>query len=271
MATINLTEILGSDNIAGSRITINDNFKKLANGVNTIETYLDTVFSPGGYLTIGGILIKKYTNSLSTNIFTCEASGQVNGNLTLAGALAVSGTATFSNSITLGGTAGVFTIGVPVVQSSGFTNPQFASSTWTINLQELGTSGNTARSIGATASFANVSVVRLSLTGYSGTSGTNCRAIILPAAGSGASGGYNFGQCVTFLVDTPAPVGTNANFGIALTNLDQSGPTATYTDVVFNATGTDAPLSKMRQSAITVTAGENGWRVINAVGLARVS
>ncbi len=269
MATINLTEILGSDNIAGSRITINDNFKKLANSVNTIETYLDTVFSPGGYLTIGGILIKKYTNSLSTNIFTCEASGQVNGNLTIAGTLS-GGSATFSNSVTIG-TTGVFTIGSPVVQSSGFTNPQFASSTWTINLQQIGTSGSTARSIGATASFANVSVVRLSLTGYSGTSGTNGRGIILPAINAGATGGYNLGQCVTFLVDTPAPVGASATFGIALTNLDQSGATATYTNVVFNATGTDAPLSKMRQSAITVTAGENGWRVINAVGLARVS
>ncbi len=269
MATINLTEILGSDNIAGSRITINDNFKKLANSVNTIETYLDTVFSPGGYLTIGGILIKKYTNSLSTNIFTCEASGQVNGNLTIAGTLS-GGSATFSNSVTIG-TTGVFTIGSPVVQSSGFTNPQFASSTWTINLQQIGTSGSTARSIGATASFANVSVVRLSLTGYSGTSGTNGRGIILPAINAGATGGYNLGQCVTFLVDTPAPVGASATFGIALTNLDQSGATATYTNVVFNATGTDAPLSKMRQSAITVTAGENGWRVINAVGLARIS
>jgi hypothetical protein len=271
MATINLTEILGSDNIAGSRITINDNFKKLANSVNTFETYLDTAFTPGGSLNIGTLLVKRYTNSLSTNIFTCEASGQVNGNLTLAGALAVSGTATFSNSVTLGGTAGVFTIGVPIVQSSGFSNPQFASSTWTINLQQIGTSGATARSIGATAGFANVSVVRLSLTGYSGTSGTNGRAIILPAAASGPAGGYNLGQCVTFLVDTPAPVGASATFGNALTNLDQSGATATYTNVVFNATGTDAPLSKMRQSAITVTAGENGWRVINAVGLARIS
>ena len=269
MATINLTEILGSDNIAGSRITINDNFKKLANSVNTFETYLDTAFTPGGSLNIGTLLVKRYTNPVSTNIFTCEASGRFDGNLTILGALS-GGSATFSNSVTIG-TTGVFTIGSPVVQSSGFTNPQFASSTWTINLQQIGASGATARSIGATAGFANVSVVRLSLTGYSGTSGTNGRAIILPAAGSGASGGYNLGQCVTFLVDTPAPVGASATFGIALTNLDQSGATATYTSVFFNATGTDAPLSKMRQSAITVTAGENGWRVINAVGLARIS
>lgn len=270
MATINLTEILGSDNIAGSRITINDNFKKLANSVNTFETYLDTAFSPGGSLNIGNFLAKRYTNPTSTNIFVCEASGRFDGNLTVSGTLATSGAATFSNNVTLG-TTGVFTIGVPVTQSSGFTNPQFASSTWTINLQQIGTSGATARSIGATAGFANVSVVRLSLTGYSGTSGTNCRAIILPASASGPAGGYNLGQCVTFLVDTPAPVGASATFGIDLLNLDQSGPTATYTNVVFNATGTDAPLSKMRQSAITVTAGENGWRVINAVGLARVS
>lgn len=267
MATINLTEILGSDNIAGSRITINDNFKKLANSVNTFETYLDTAFTPGGSLNIGTFLVKRYTNPATTNLFTCEASGRFDGNLTVTGALAAGGAATFSNNVTLG-TTGVFTIGVPVTQSSGFTNPQFSSSALTINLQELGSPGATARSIGATADFANISVVRLSLTGYSGTSSTNCRAIILPATGAV---GYNYGQCVTFLVDTPAPVGASATFGIALTNLDQSGPTATYTNVLFNATGTDAPLSKMRQSAITVTAGFNGWRVINAVGLARIS
>jgi len=269
MATINLTEILGSDNIAGSRITINDNFKKLANSVNTFETYLDTAFTPGGSLNIGTLLVKRYTNPVSTTIFTCEASGRIEGNLTILGALS-GGSATFSNSVTIGAT-GVFTIGAPVVQSSGFTNPQFASSAWTINLPEIGTPGNTARELGATAGFAKVSVVRISLTGYSGTNNNNGRAIILPPAASGPAFGYNLGQCVTFLVDTPAPVGASATFGFDLLNLDQSGATATYTNVVFNATGTDAPLSKMRQSAITVTAGENGWRVINAVGLARIS
>ena len=44
MATITITEILGNDNIAGSRVTINDNFKKVANAINTLETYLDTSF-----------------------------------------------------------------------------------------------------------------------------------------------------------------------------------------------------------------------------------
>jgi len=68
MAVITITEILGGDNIAGSRLTLNDNFKKLANAINTIEKRLDTSFNPGGSLNVGNALIRKYTNAATTQI-----------------------------------------------------------------------------------------------------------------------------------------------------------------------------------------------------------
>ena len=48
MAVISITEILGGDNISGSRITINDNFKRLTNAINTISlTASGTTFTAG--------------------------------------------------------------------------------------------------------------------------------------------------------------------------------------------------------------------------------
>ena len=55
MATVTITEILGGDNIAASRIVLNNNFTLLQNAINTLETRLNTSYVPGGSLNVGDV------------------------------------------------------------------------------------------------------------------------------------------------------------------------------------------------------------------------
>ena len=100
MAAVSITEILGSDNIAGSRVTINSNFSNLATAINTIETNVDTSFTPGGKLTVGSSFIKKYNKSVNEQIFNCEASGLFIGNLTVSKVLTVSESSNVGTNLT---------------------------------------------------------------------------------------------------------------------------------------------------------------------------
>lgn len=91
MAQITITEILGSDNMAASRATIQSNFKILADEANKIESFLNT--SPvGGTLSIGKITVtNKDKNDTDIELFTCEGSGDFHGNLEVDKALTVYG------------------------------------------------------------------------------------------------------------------------------------------------------------------------------------
>lgn len=82
MAQYTIQDILGSDNVAASRAVIQSNAKLLCDGLNKIETFLNT--SPnGGTLNIGNILVKKYSSPVTDEIFRIEASGRVEGSLTI--------------------------------------------------------------------------------------------------------------------------------------------------------------------------------------------
>lgn len=82
MAQLVIQDILSSDNVAVSRSVISSNFKVLVDGINKIETYLNT--SPnGGTLNIATLTVNKYSRPITDIIFTIQASANIAGNLTL--------------------------------------------------------------------------------------------------------------------------------------------------------------------------------------------
>lgn len=123
MATVNINEILGSDSISGSRVTINSNFLTLQNWINTYITVFG-VDSINGILDLTGASTGKVAakigrfdtvslpaigtatasiNSLGQSTF---ASVQTT-TLTASGAVTLSGAVTFGSSSVFiaGGTA----------------------------------------------------------------------------------------------------------------------------------------------------------------------
>lgn len=98
MAQLTIKDILGSDNIASSRVDIASNFKTLVDGINKIETFLDT--SPtGGTLAIGVATLKRYSKPITDIIFSCQASATIAGNLTI-GTIGSGTTVTFNSAPT---------------------------------------------------------------------------------------------------------------------------------------------------------------------------
>lgn len=259
MATITLTEILGGDNIAGSRITLNDNFKRVANSINTLETRLDTSFTPGGSLNVGNAIIFKYTNPTSAQIFTCEATGLFQGNLNVLLDLGVTQSisagldTTVSRNLVLDGAAvggGSFLTQVP----STFENEVIIQQLYTgipvaavLNPQTLAQSPSpTTRAI---TSVANHSVLRLDLSTYdSGVVANSCAAIQLPV-------GTN-GQILTVIIDTIS-VNPMPNFQIDTTlNFDSA---YSGTPIIFN----NAASASVKKVALTLYYSTTGWRVLN--------
>ena len=279
MATITITEILGSDNIAGSRPTINDNFKKVAAAINTLETYLDTSFVPGAALNVGSALIKKYTRPITDQIFTCEATGLFGGNLNVGQDLGITRDftvgrhQTIHGNLTLDGTAGInsiITSSIPFSQDSAMISPQLNASLTTnslvIDTQSLTapTSTSVTRNIPTTTTFSKVSVIRLSWASYTGLTTNNCTTVNLPAV---SDPNVKKGQIITLIVDNAAPLGTTGiNLSLAITNLD-----ASYTSVKFNdyvgPPAVQADDVRIRQAAITLYADSTGWRILNSVGV----
>jgi hypothetical protein len=274
MATITITEILGNDNIAGSRVTINDNFKKVANAINTLETYLDTSFVPGAALNVGSALIKKYTRPITDQIFTCEATGLFGGNLNVGQDLGVtrdftvSRNETIHGNLTLDGTFGinsVFISKIPFSQDSAIISPQLNAALTTNNLivdpQTLSfpTPTSAARQIPTTTSFNKVSVIRLNWENYTGLTTFNCNEIILPPV---TDPYVAAGQIITVLVDKPVTAVVSIDLGVNILNLDSA-----YTSVKFNNDPTiTANDARIRQAAITFYADSQGWRILNSVG-----
>ena len=268
MATITLTEILGGDNIAGSRLTINDNFKRVSNAINTLETRLDTSYTPGGALNVGNAIIKKYTNAATQQIFTCEATGLFQGNLNVSLGLGVTQSIAagldlnVSRNITFDGAAtggGSFTSNVSSTFSRAIVNQQLYNSVAaaaTLNPQSLAGSPATARSI--TTSLKNHSVLRINLGSYApvATPANNCNEIVLPPVGGAL---VTNGQTLTVIIDTVAAEAMNAGFKISATNLATADP------IVFGGSTTINPnAAGIKKLAITLFADTAGWRVLSS-------
>lgn len=98
MATITLKDILGTDNVASSRLDIAQNFQTVQNSINTLEQFLNTT-PAGGDLGIGNVKINLGANDVSDVLFDLEASGTVDGNFTVSGDFTVSGAVGLSGDI----------------------------------------------------------------------------------------------------------------------------------------------------------------------------
>lgn len=109
MAQINLTQLLGTDNIALSRPVINQNFVTAQNAINTLELFLNTT-PAGAALSVGNVTINLGANNVNDTLFLNQASGifqgnlSVNQNLNVTGATNFSGNVSFENAVTLLGT-----------------------------------------------------------------------------------------------------------------------------------------------------------------------
>ncbi len=153
MATITLTDVLGTDNVALSRTVLNQNFSTIENAINTLELYLNTT-PTGGELSIGNIQINVGVNSVNDTLFTNQGSGVFLGNLSIqqnlnipTGVLTVGGNVSFLNGLTLTGTGPnpTFTLGtlatpVDVYHVAGMKiDQQFANTTATVAYLENNT------------------------------------------------------------------------------------------------------------------------------------
>jgi hypothetical protein len=262
MAVITITEILGGDNIAGSRITINDNFKRLTNAINTIETRLDTSFTPGGSLNVGNALIKKYTNPITAQIFTCEATGQFQGNLNVSNDLGVTKSVTagldltVSRNVLFDGSAvggGSLLSQVRTTFENEIVNQQLNAGIAvapTVDPQAL-TGPGTTRAI---PSVENHSVLSLDLSQYLTVVANDCDTVQLPVGTAG--------QILTVIIDTIStnPGGVFSGFAIDTTvNFD---PAYAATNLVIGA-ASDINNSDILKLAVTLYYSSTGWRVLN--------
>ena len=214
MATVTITEILGGDNIAASRVVLNNNFTLLQNAINTLETRLNTSYVPGGSLNVGDVQVLKYNRAVSTNIFLCQASGQIDGNLSIGTALSPSAVAvlgSISASTTLGvdgavnfnNTAGtsIFNNQLDTRVNGSSTNTQLG----TVNTKSplVLTQGLAAGSLLAAMPASGKQVVHLSVAAYTGVGPNNVNTFTMPPIA-----GYTTGQIFTFVLDDLAATNT---------------------------------------------------------------
>jgi hypothetical protein len=120
MATVNISEILGSDSISGSRVTINSNFLILQNWINGYVTVFG-VDSVNGILDLTGASTGKVAAKIgSFDAISVPTTGVAKATVSSAGAaafvdlqtttFAASGSVTLNGNVTLG-TLSIFTVG----------------------------------------------------------------------------------------------------------------------------------------------------------------
>ena len=264
MAVITVTEILGGDNLAGSRITINDNFKRLTNAINTLETRLDTSFVPGGSLNVGNALIRRYTNPTSAQIFDCEATGQFQGNLNVLLDLGVTQSISAGLDVTAGRNvtftgasgSGIFISQILSQFNAGFVLTQLGNGTTgapVLNPNSLLPAGAISRTI--TTSISGYHTIRLDLSTYNSATTDNCEEIVLPAVGVGATQG----QVITIIIENLSPLAIGGGFKISSTNFNTA-----YAASVALAASSGTDVNNAKKLAVTLFAAYDGWRVLNA-------
>lgn len=264
MAVITITEILGGDNIAGSRVTINDNFKRAANAINTIETRLDTSFNPGGSLNVGNALVMRYTNPTSAQIFTCEATGLFQGNLNVLLDLGVSQSADIGldlavhRNVTFDGAAiggpYVFNSSVRTIFGNEVVNQQaFAGTTGAPILDPQALPGGTNRILSTVIGY---SVLRIDATTYTSVAPFDCDTITLPTVGIGATPG----QIITVIIDGNSSI-TAITGGF---RLDPTPFAPGYTNpIAIGAGAIPTNTTGIRKLAVTLFADSVGWRILS--------
>lgn len=271
MATVTITEILGGDNIAASRIVINNNFTLLQNAINTLETRLNTSYVPGGSLNVGDAQILKYNRPVTQNIFLVQASAQIDGNLSLGtptnnatlgitGFLTISEDATIAKDVTFSNTGSnnVFTNNLSTVtddsdadaQLYGVTakNPSFLSQSATI----LPITTNTR-------------VLYLNVAAYTGVAPNINTSWTLPAVGSA---NVVNGQKVIVRFDNAFSAAgavfeldNSVNFDPAFDNTAIGGNIQLNTTISSDLATSDA---RFKGIWIELAAASTGWRVIGA-------
>jgi hypothetical protein len=276
---ITIKEILGTDSIFGSRITINENFKKVTNELNIVQSYLNTETTPGGAINIGSLLIKKYTRPVSTQLFQCEGSGSFAGDFSVGGAFTNTGVFTqvgnalFNSGFQLSNSVvgnNQFQNNIPTIVTKGHVNKQFditstlASGGLLVDPNTLLLPTNTSETrqitTASVADFLKVSVIRLNFSTFTNTGTTNCSNIILPAITS-----VTTGQIITVLIDNPMPLASYIpapSIKIDALNLDPiytlgvnlKGSIVSYNDV------------NLRKNSVTLYADTTGWRVLGSTG-----
>lgn len=276
---ITIREILGTDSIFGSRVTINENFKKVANELNIVQSYLNTESQPGGSINIGSIMIKKYTRPVNTQLFQCEGSGSVAGDFSIGGvftntgAFTQTGNALFNSGFQLTNSVvgnNQFQNNIPTIVTKGYVNKQFditsALSSGALlinpNLLVLPTNTSETRQITTVsiADFLKVSVIRLNFSTFTNTGTTNCSNIILPAISN-----VTTGQIITVIIDSPMP---SASYLPAPTiKIDALNLDSIYTTGV-NLKGSIVSYNdqNLRKNSVTLYADTTGWRVLSSTG-----
>ena len=179
MATVNITEILGSDSISGSRVTINSNFLILQNWINGYSTVfgLDNV---NGIMNlsqspIGRITAKTgYFNSINipssgTSLATINSAGQSNFSVVSTTSLIASGNVNFSGSIVLS-SGSIFTAG----GTASYNGDLIANSNFILGPQGSVRSQNTTFQAGLTS-----------------TQPFPVNTVTVPGGGGGVTGGTN--------------------------------------------------------------------------------
>ena len=129
--SVTITEILETDEIAASRITINNNFSALKTAVDTVtDTYLDTTT---GDLTVNSVTVNKLATDPFTEIgLSVENSADIDGNLgvgqtlttnalVVTNGITVSGNISLTNSANKISSTGGLSVAGSFVQS-GFSN-----------------------------------------------------------------------------------------------------------------------------------------------------
>jgi hypothetical protein len=150
--SVTITEILETDEIASSRVTINNNFSSLKSAVDGItDNYLDPIT---GDLTVSSVTVEKLaTDPISTIGLQVQNSADVDGNLGVgetltanamvatAGITVSGGNIALTNSANRITTAGGLTVAGSIVQS-GFSNAFIPAYDQASYATTSGTTGN---------------------------------------------------------------------------------------------------------------------------------
>jgi len=276
MAQITITEILGTDNIASSRVVINNNFQTLENAINTLENYLNTT-PPGASLTIGNINIPLNSNQVNTVLFNNEGSAQIDGNLLVNLDFVLNGNGLFNQNLTIAnkltltgaGNFPILTIGDVsnnpikfILRNIEYIDESFETET-AINVETETSSGTGIYEI---TSVLGKRVIKLSYPSLTNALSDSANIIKLPAGVPG--------QRIHFEIEEFAGTGlynvyfANNNFNGKYDDLGSITPHNTNASQVDCAIGFDgtsiSQANQIKRQFVELVYKSTGWEVVNA-------